>query len=154
VPELSTFPVDLSTYPIKRIVVAFIDQAEQRYDTVGDYWLEEDGTLQFRSTAFKDWRMAYACIMHELAEAALCLHVGVTFADIDDFDKRWEAARQAAGLEAITLADGTEIDEPGDDPSAPYYEQHKTGDIIERIFANACGLNWQAYEKAVGEAYD
>lgn len=115
-----------------------IPHSEQRYPTVGDYWLDDDGTWRFRVSAMSDWRYELLVFVHEVVEWVWCLHNGVLMADIDAFDKAYEAARQPG-----------DVSEPGDDPRAPYRAGHQWATVIERSMALLIDVNWQRYEDAV-----
>jgi len=142
-----------------RIVIQACDHAEQRYPTAGDYWDDEAGNLQVRVSKMGDWRYEALVGVHEVIEALLCRHDGVSFAEIDAFDKEFEEAR--ANSPALTAKGiggrfftfrGRKIDidaEPGDQPDAPYARQHAIATGIERILAVMLGVDWTAYSEAV-----
>ena len=39
--------------------------------------------------------------------------------------------------------------EPGDDPTAPYFEGHQLATRIEKILAKGINADWSAYEAAI-----
>ena len=119
---------------ITRLVVEVIPQDRQRYDTLGDYWQDPDGTLQIRITEMADWRYVWLVLMHELAEYGLCLHRGISEPDIMAFDIAWEARNTDPNAE------------PGNDPEAPYYFEHGFAENeIERPMAEALEVDWDQY---------
>jgi hypothetical protein len=111
-----------------------IPHREQRYDTVGDYF-EQNGVIHFRISQLPDWRYEFLVALHEQIEWALCQQAGITIEQIDAFDLTWKPH------------DG--IEEPGDDPRAPYHRQHQIATKHERQMARQLGVNWDRYEKAL-----
>lgn len=129
-----------------KIIIETIPHSEQKfhgdgepYDTVGNWWFEkdEDGgeVLQMRISDMSDWRKEACVAYHELLEALACKANGITPEAVDAFDEKWEEH------------DG--MDEPGDDPAAPYYWQHQQAMVSEQHLANCLGLQWKEYETAV-----
>ena len=117
------------------VFIKIIPHAEQRYPTVGDWTLDEAGDLTIRVSKLSDWRHEMLVMVHELYEAALCEHDGITQQAVDVFDKDFEANRAE-----------DDDSEPGDAPKAPYRLQHFRATNIERQMADALGVNWQEYE--------
>lgn len=111
-----------------------IPTAKHRYPTIGDYWIDPAGILQFRISEELSPKAQQLCLIHEMAEAFMCLSDGVTFESIDKFDKAFEASRAA------------ETDEPGDDPAAPYRRQHRRAENLERLLADYLEVHWGDYE--------
>lgn len=117
-----------------RVVIETVTHESQRYPTVGDWWWDHD-TLFISVSFMNDWRMEMAVAFHEFFEALACEAADISENAVDKFDKKW---RPRKGIE-----------EPGDDPKAPYYRQHQMATVAERLLANEIGLNWQEYEEAV-----
>jgi hypothetical protein len=132
---------------IRTIVVTTIPHNEQRYDTIGDWWIEGD-TLTLKVSELGDWRESFVCAIHEACEAALCAQDGVAEEPISEFDIAYEAARQA-GIAAPCGCVPTEDSEPGEDRHAPYRKQHAFADGVERLLANALGVVWSEYADKV-----
>lgn len=118
------------------VVIKTIPHAEQRYETCGDWWWEGD-TLQMRVSSVGDWKKEMCLAYHEMLEALECKATGVTQKQVDDFDMNWQP--------------WGDYEEPGDDPTAPYYWAHQHAMVSERHLANCLGLSWVEYEKAVEE---
>lgn len=114
-----------------RIIIDTIPQEHQRYDTVGDWWLDPFGNLQIRVTEMKDKRHAQLIAVHELVEALLCMNDGITTEQVDAFDKAH-----------------TDSLEPGDNPASPYRRQHNFATAVERMMCAAMNLDWFAYDNA------
>jgi hypothetical protein len=73
--------------------------------------------------------------LHEFVEMKLCEFAGVTEQQVDKFDESWK--------------EHDNIEEPGNDPNAPYNCQHRIADVIERLVAIELGVDWNAYEEAL-----
>lgn len=120
--------------PINRIIVDFVDQTDQRYDTAGDWYYEGD-TLIFKISRMPREVWQQAILLHEITEALLCNQAEVTQEAVDAFD----------------MGPGKDLDEPGFSPDAPYHTQHCWADVVERTFIAAAGESWSAYDGAVGD---
>lgn len=118
-----------------RIVIETIPHQNQRYDTCGDWWSDADGTWQIRVSAMNQPWAEFLVGLHELVEMALCVRDGVEEQAVTDFDTGWEPIGNLL--------------EPGDDPTAPYYEQHQAACGIERMVAAQLGISWPWYEATV-----
>lgn len=123
------------------IIVEIIDHESQRYDTCGDFLTNKNGTLGVKVSKLPDWRHSRLVAIHEIIEATLCRHAGVTDKAVDAFDLKFERDR-ARGKHATDP-------EPGDHPKAPYRRQHLMATTIEKMLAAAMGVDWQAYEEAI-----
>jgi hypothetical protein len=120
------------------IVIDIIDHADQRYNTLGDYWTDSTGTIQLRVSRMRDPNSERAVILHELFELFACLSAGVDLTAIDRFDMRWKPRR--------------DIEEPGEDPRAPYFIQHQHAMAAERHYTATVGLPWVEHERNCAEA--
>ena len=126
-----------------KIIIETIPHEQHRYTTVGDWFYDPDGTLRIKVSELSDWRREMLIAVHELVEALMCKHDGVTVESVDKFDKEFEAHRHPDNK-----------DEPGDDPSAPYVKQHCVATGIERILAAALDVQWKPYEDELCELPD
>lgn len=111
------------------------------YLTCGDWWVDEDGTLQIRVTETGDDDSDTAVAIHELTEAKDCIARGITEKEVCAFDMQFEAER-------IT-GRHSEDAEPGDDPRSPYRESHQRANHVERAYCHARDLLWDDHERAV-----
>jgi hypothetical protein len=119
------------------IEIKTIPHNSQRYDTVGDWWTDEEG-WHIRVSELGDWRYQFLVAFHEMLELAWCKRRGVKQADVDAFDMDYEKNRKPG-----------DFSEPGDDPKAPYREGHHLATLVERFAAMVLGVSWDAYEAAV-----
>ena len=124
-----------------KIIIETIAHNQQPYDCVGDYWIEPSGTWQIRVSDLGDWRLEVAIAVHELSELAQMVHKGITVKDVVEFDKLFEAERQAGKHTAKA--------EPGDDPRAQYRPQHFVATTVERILCKELDVDWDEYAKKV-----
>jgi len=124
-----------------RINAKVIPHAEQRYNTVGDWWFHadpEDGGLIMEIRVSDMGRRAVDCdyeallLVHEIVEAWLCWRRGITDEQVTTFDKKFEAEGN----------DG----EPGTSVDAPYHREHIQAELLEQGFAVAMGTSWPWYE--------
>jgi hypothetical protein len=122
------------------ILVKSIPHSEHRYPTCGDYWYEGGG-YQVRVSDMGNMYYEFLVAMHEQIEYMICLRAGIREEDITAFDIMFEEERDR-GLHGPD-------DEPGDDPRAPYYWQHQTATIVERIVCQTLGLRWEDYCAAI-----
>lgn len=122
---------DLKPMPARITVqILFVAQKEQRYETLGD-WTWNGSQLDIRLSrefARKDPRYGILLLTHELVEALLCRSAGISSRQVDAFDIAFKG-------------DG----EPGDDPSAPYHQQHLWAEAAQRALAGELGVEWRRY---------
>lgn len=125
---------------IKRIEIKVIPHNMQYYPTVGD-WIFNQDTLCIVVSDMKNDSYHLLITIHELIEAMLCRRAGIADADVTNFDMQFEAWRRRG-----TVGD---FDEPGNDPRAPYYEQHQKATEVEKKLAEILGVDWDVYDLAV-----
>ncbi|MHB8744758.1 MAG: hypothetical protein ACYC9L_16820 [Sulfuricaulis sp.] len=124
-----------------KIGIQIIPHSKQRYETSGDWLILPKDELDIRVTQLSDWRYTFLLAVHELVEAGLCKHAGITTKQIDDFDIKYEQDRDRGKY--------TSDQEPGNDPDNPARKQHFVADIVERICAFALGVDWGVYSAEV-----
>lgn len=113
-----------------RIEIDVIPHSAQRYDTPGD-WYEQNGTLFIRVSRMADGRSEMAVVVHEVVEALLCADAGIHASEVDAWD--------------FACTDP----EPGDNPAAPYHQQHVVATTAERLMTDAMDLDWKAHSACV-----
>lgn len=106
----------------------------------GDWTYGPDWIIT-KSIKMRDWRYELLVQVHELVEAALCKHRGITDDTVTEFDAQFETER-SAGIHS-------ETDEDGDHPNAPYRKEHFFATNIERLLAAELGVVWSEYEKEI-----
>jgi hypothetical protein len=116
-----------------------IPHESQRYPTVGDYWLDENGIEQIRVSEMMDWRYEVLVAVHEIVEMALTRHRSIAEEAITEFDIKFEQDKERE------LVSG----EAGDNVNAPYREEHFFATNLERLFAAELGVDWFEYDRYV-----
>lgn len=114
-----------------------IPHKKQRYDTCGDWWYDKKGVLQIRVSDLHNPYYEAALSLHEQTEAILCKKHGVTDKVVCAFDIKYEKNRTLGNEE-----------EPGDDPKAPYQNEHCMATAVERMLIGSLNIKWKTYEKA------
>ena len=120
------------------ILIKTIPHKKQRYETVGDWVVEPDGTLKIFVSEMGDSDYNFLVALHELVELYLCQKRVIKQEAVDKFDIEFEKNRP----------EGDES-EPGDHPDAPYRKEHFFATNIERMIALELGVDWKLYDKAV-----
>lgn len=104
------------------ITIKSVPQHRIRAEQAGDWWLFGQSILvHVLETLSPDDQLRVG--IHELIEAWLC-RGKVSEEDVCTFDEQYEAERKQGKHK--------EDDEPGDDPRAPYREQHSAATHVER----------------------
>lgn len=107
--------------------------------TGADWWWDLDGNLQIRvASELEDWREAMALAIHEASEALLCRHLGITVAQVDEFDSTFK------GEHIVDV-------NAGDDPQCPYRVPHTYATAIERVLTGGLGVNWFNYDERLSK---
>ena len=124
----------------QKIVIKVIDHKNHRYPTVGDWEFIGENDLVIRVSELGDLKMNYLASIHELVEALLCKFASpeVTGKEVDEFDMKFEKDRKE-----------NDDSEPGDQPYAPYHNQHKVATFIEMLLADTLEVSWADYEKRI-----
>jgi len=125
-----------------KINIETIPHQQHRYNTVGDYWMTPDGTLQIRISDLGGLDHELPILIHELVEWYLCQKRGVRLEDIDSFDRVFELERSIGRHPE---------EEPGDSPEAPYAREHRFAENIERQVVHEAGLRWDDYEAHISK---
>lgn len=121
-----------------KIEIKTIPDTEQRYDTVGDYQTKADGSQTITVSDMADSRYEFLIALHELIESYLCKERDITDAMIDAFDMEYERTREPGNVD----------DEPGDDSTAPYHQEHLFATKMEKLMAQELGVDWEEYVRA------
>lgn len=107
----------------KNIRIEFIDKDALRYETGGDWFIDEQGLCIQISNDVGSEAEQFLFALHELVEWRLCASRGISQKTVDDFDLTY----QGEG-------------EPGDNEAAPYRAEHRQAMLIEHLMANFLGL--------------
>jgi hypothetical protein len=127
-----------------------IPHEKQRYNTVGDWWIDSDGSWQIRVSKLSDWRYEFLVGFHEMLEMVWCVYKGIREEDVTAFDTKFEECRKQK-LETANPSEREALKEmePGDQPDAPYHFGHKVATMIEKLAAHVLGVDWNAYADEV-----
>ena len=122
-----------SSFPVRVFVdyeIRTIDHDKERYDTAGDYWLE-DGKTQIRVSNMNNEDYQFLLITHELIEEHLTRRRGIS-------------------EESITAWDLNHIDhpDPGSIEGCPYFAEHAFATFIEKLVCHKLGIKWNDYDKS------
>lgn len=156
--------------PETLVTIDTVEHSQQAYDTVGNWnFIAPSQATHIRVSNLPDRRFQILVALHELVEAEWCREHGVTPEEVTAFDEAFEKRRQeqiaehertlgrlisrrarGAPVKAAkrALRDWRER-EPGDDPTAPYFEGHQFATKIEKQVARELGVDWKAYETAI-----
>jgi hypothetical protein len=115
-----------------------IPHQQQRYPTVGDWWFDKEGNMSIRVSRMSDWRYECCIGVHEIVEALICKHLGITQESVDRFDIEFEKKRAKGNF-----------DEPGDDKDSPYRIPHGIASAVERLLGACLGIDWNKYADEV-----
>ena len=116
------------------IFVKVISEIEHRpCASGGDWFFDDNGDLQVRVTKMSNWRRETILALHEVCEAVLCKHNGVSQADVDAYDAEYMKRSPDSFMDA------------GDSPTAPYTREHGFASAVERLMATEMDTNWSDY---------
>lgn len=102
--------------------------------TGADWWWDGAGVLQVRvASELTDWRARAALALHEVSEALMCRYLGITVAQVDEYDSVYQS------LHEVDL-------NAGDEPDCPYAIPHTFATAIERVFTGCVKLPWKPYD--------
>lgn len=121
-----------------RVTITTIPHETHRYPTVGDYWFDRDDVhIVVSDMNNPDYELLVA--VHELVEAWLTRKRRISEERITEFDIQFEAKRPE-----------NDVSEPGDEPDAPYRDEHCIATGIERMLCGLMGISWKQYDDTVG----
>ena len=119
---------------MRSIIIKVIPHKDQRYLTCGDWQRPYPDALTITVSDTGNDRSNMLVAIHELVEAVLCMAQGISPEMVDDWDTH--------GL-------GSQLNDPGDHPGAPYHWQHRAADIVERIVCKEFGMSWLLHETLI-----
>ncbi len=127
-----------------KINIETIQHDQQRYPTVGDWWLQPNGDMEIRVSDMGNVEYEWLVACHEITEALLCKREDIAEESVSDFDRNFEELRKYA-------PDLIGDQESGDMVSAPYHKQHITASQVEQFVAGVMGMDFRKYEKAIND---
>jgi len=120
-------------------VISQVPHRKQRYETIGD-WIPGK-PAEIRVSKMKDQRYVFLVALHVMIEYELCKKTGISDREVVAFDVSFEAERRR-NIHRIDA-------EPGNDPRAPYRDEHDFATMIEMMVAQKLGVKWSDYEKTI-----
>lgn len=118
-----------------RYLVLTIPHSWQEYDTCGNWKFTKSGVLIVLVSDLEDELSEFLVALHEIIEATLCKHRGISEKKITDFDLWWDKHFDKG--------------ESGFHPKAPYRKEHAFATKMEKMLAKELGVNWKKYDKEV-----
>jgi hypothetical protein len=119
-----------------KITLEVIPHAQQRLpESLGGDWQWEGDDLIVRVSDTGDWRMNFLFARHEMDEAILCKHVGITTEMVD-----------ADELKATPEDDP---DSFSGYPGSCYQQQHNDALSMEWMMSRLLNIDWVEYGKKV-----
>ena len=131
--------------------VQFLVQKGMRYDTPGDWTVDENG-LTISAWEGLGKLAAQAVQLHEFVEAVVLLAAGITPEEIDILDDyRIKSRLFARGeLQSNLLIDACRAAEAIPVEKRTLYAQaHNLALLVERMFVEAGGGNWQEHDAKI-----
>jgi len=130
-----------------KIDIATIKHPHQRYATWADWeFIGGPDNIRIRISDVGNWRYELLAAIHELLEATLCYHHGVSQERVDEYDFVYEQRRMAGEHRAQCGCIIT--DDPGSDVHSPYRAQHHYAESVEYGFAKLLGVDPKEYDAA------
>jgi hypothetical protein len=122
--------------------ISTIEHSQHRYETVGDWIVDNQNIPAFTILVSDMGNPDYAFLvsLHEMVEMYLCWKRKISQSSVDSFDMAYKEKR----------IDG-DFSEPGDDPSAPYFNEHQFATKVEKQMAEQLGVDWETYNTTVEE---
>ena len=127
-----------------------IPHSEQRYSTIGDYFIDDAGTVQLRHSLTGNDKYDFLIQIHETVEMLVyhfCKRRQISRnaqAYNDQFDMDYEGDRD----------ESDPFSEPGYDPKAPYYREHMLACAVEHIVAAYLGVDYNDYDRTTQALYE
>ena len=123
------------------ISIKITDPKDMRPEVDGvDWFWEPNGDLTVQIAPMSDWRREFLLGIHEVVEAVVCRHTGVSQKAVDAFDQEYDKTHP------------TDCN-AGDDPLAPYHREHTLATAVERMLAYALFVQWGDYDSELAGKY-
>jgi len=118
---------------MKKIIIEFIPHSEQRFlgSLGGDWYFDSNDNLVIRCSDMQDWRYNFLLARHEMDEAILCRHVGITTEMVD--------------ADELKSTDSDDPDSFSGYPDSCYQNQHNDALSAEWIMSRLLNVDWKDY---------
>jgi hypothetical protein len=125
-----------------RISIEIIPHMDQRSGSTGEWWIDQDGSLQVRVSDLGNLDYVKLHVIHELFEAfASTYNKNVALDVAEHFDARF-VGKDKRELPAY-------FDEIGFHPDCPYHDEHVAATGVEMLLAPFLRVKWLDYDKRV-----
>jgi hypothetical protein len=102
----------------------------------GDIETSKDGVINVEIQELNDEDYEFLLAIHCLVENKLIEKRKINKSDIDEFEKSYYSNMKISGLQ----------DDPGDDPSSPYHNEHLFATFIEMQIAKEMNISWKSFK--------
>jgi hypothetical protein len=116
-----------------QITIEIIPAYLMRYDTWDDWQVDKEGNITFQIADAGNDLHNKMTLVHALIEQLLTEAKGVSEETITKFDLEYAGD-----------------DEPGEEPSAPYRDEHLIATAVEMLICSHLGLPWKEYNTLPG----
>lgn len=123
-----------------KITLEVIPHKDQRLGAIGDWYFTSENDLVIHCSDLGDWRYNFLVLRHEMDEAMLCRHVGITTEMVD-----------ARCRESKRLHRKSDPDSFSGYPGAVHQIYHNDALAAEWIMSRLLGVDWVAYGEAAGK---
>ena len=127
------------------IRIKTIPLSEQRYPTIGDYFVDAEGVTHILITDTGNDLHAKLVAIHELIEQTLTEAKNIREEDIMKHDL-W--------VESEILKGNYPPDaEPGEHPKSPYYNEHMLAERVEKMICKHLDINFTEYNEEIFKVF-
>ena len=120
-----------------KITIEVIEHKDQRLGVIGDWYFEPNGDLVVRVSDLGDWKYNFLVGRHEMDEAILCKHAGITTEMVDE--------------DQANAKDSDDPDSFSGYPGARLQNQHNDALSAEWVMSRLLGVDWKSYGAAAYE---
>jgi len=111
-----------------------IPHDQHLYTTVGCWFWEklnqDDTSIHIRVSRNLPNDDIFLVALHELVESYLCSKKNISTSQVNDWDMK-----------------NPDVEEPGEVAGAPYFQEHKDANDIEKLMCEKLNLNWDEHNK-------
>lgn len=119
---------------MKKITIEFIPHEQQRLKAVGDWQFLPNGDLLIQISESEDWRYNFLFARHEMDEAILCKHRGITTEMVD--------------ADQLNPSEDDDPDSFSGYGDAVVQDSHNDALAAEWIMSRLLNVDWKEYGKA------
>ena len=128
------------------IKIKTIPLHQQRYPTIGDYFIDDEGIMHIHITETGNTLHSELVTIHELIEFVLTKAKGIKESDILKHDLWVESEIKKGNYPPDA--------EPGEHPKSPYYNEHMLAELIEKMICKHLDINFTEYNDEIFKVFD